>query len=72
MKARQTPNTELNAQAIEQTLPDGNYLTTPKWGYSEREVVIEDGIVSLADDGEHKFTQHWFFKVNDVLKTLPL
>ena len=70
MKLTQTPNEELNAKAMDNALPDGNYLTCPKWGYSEREVVIKDGILSLVNDGEHKFTQHWFFKVNDVLKSL--
>jgi hypothetical protein len=69
---RQQPNAELNAQAIEQTLPDGNYLTCPKWGYSEREVVIEKGEVSLVNEGKYKFSQSYFFEVNDVLKTLPL
>ena len=72
MKARQTPNAELNAQAINQVLPDGRYLTSPKWGYSEREVIIEDGRVSLATDGKYIFSQYGFFEVNDVLKSLPL
>lgn len=72
MRTKKIADPILNAQAMDNSLPDGNYLTSPKWGYSEREVVIEGGKVSLADDGEHKFTQWWFFKVNDVLKTLPL
>jgi hypothetical protein len=70
MKAKQTPNAELNSQAMEQTLPDGKYLTTPKWGYSEREVVIEGGIVSLVKDGKYKFSQYGFFEVNDVISPL--
>jgi len=72
MKTKQAPNTEMNAKAMDNSLPDGKYLTSPKWGYSEREVVIEGGILSLVNDGEHSFTQHCFFKVNDVIKTLPL
>jgi len=72
MKARQLPNTELNAQAMNNTLPDGKYLTCPKWGYSEREVIIEDGKVSLINNGKYKFLQFDFFSVNDVIKTLPL
>jgi len=71
MKAKQIPNAELNAKAMNQTLPDGRYLTSPKWGYSEREVVIEGGKVSLANDGKYVFSQYGFFEVNDVLKTLP-
>ena len=72
MKARQIPSAELNAKAMNQTLPDGRYLTCPKWGYSEREVIIEDGKVSLVTDGKYKFHQFDFFSVNDVLKSLPL
>jgi hypothetical protein len=72
MKARQTPNAEMNAQAMNNTLPDGRYLTSPKWGYSEREVIIEGGNVSLVSDGKYIFSQYGFFEVNDVLKSLPL
>lgn len=71
MKARQIPNAEMNAQAMNNTLPDGRYLTSPKWGYSEREVIIEGGILSLVTDGKYKFHQVNFFEVNDVLKALP-
>jgi len=70
MKARQTPNTELNVQGISETLPDGNYLTTPKWGYSEREVVVKNGKVSLVSSDKYSFSQYGFFVVNDIIKVL--
>ena len=70
MRTKKIADPILNSQAMDNTLPDGIYLTTPKWGYSEREVVIDNGILSLVNDGEHKFTQSWFFKVNDVIKII--
>lgn len=72
MRNKKIADPILNAQAMDNALPDGKYLTSPKWGYSEREVVIEDGILSLVDDGKYKFHQVNFFEVNDVIKTLPL
>jgi len=69
-QTKKTPDAFLNAQAIEETLPDGKYLTTPKWGYSEREVVIEGGYVSLVNDGKYKFSQFNFFEVNDIISPL--
>ena len=70
MKTKLIADATLNAQAIEQTLPDGNYLTSPKWGYSEREVQIKGGKVSLVNDGEYVFSQYGFFVVNDVIHKL--
>jgi hypothetical protein len=70
MKARQAPNTELNAKGISETLPDGNYLTTPKWGYSEREVVVKNGKVYLVGIDDYSFYQYDFFVVNDIIKAL--
>jgi hypothetical protein len=67
MKRKQV-NEVMQAQAIKNTLPDGMYLTSPRWGYSERLVNIEGGIVRLASDGKYGFTQNDFFSVNDVLE----
>ena len=72
MKAKQPTDQALQSKAMDNTLPDGKYLTCPKWGYSEREVVIEKGEVSLVNEGKYKFSQSYFFEVNDVLKTLPM
>jgi len=72
MKAKQPTDQALQSKAMDNTLPDGKYLTCPKWGYSEREVVIEKGLLSLVDDGQFKFHQVHFFEVNNILKALPL
>mgnify|MGYP000977331128 CR=1 FL=1 len=72
MESRKKADAILNAQAMDNSLPDGKYLTSPKWGYSEREAVIKDGKLSLVIDGKYKFLQFDFFAVNDVLETLPL
>lgn len=72
MKTKKVANSILNAQAMNNALPDGKYLTIPKWGYSEREVVIEKGLLSLVDDGQFKFHQINFFEVNDVVEALPM
>jgi len=71
MNGQLKANEELNSLAINNSLPDGKYLTSPKWGYSQREVIIEDGKVSLVNDGKYVFSQYGFFEVNDVLKPLP-
>lgn len=70
MKAQQKADQALQHQAMNNTLPDGKYLTRPKWGYGEREVVIENGILSLVDDGKFKFHQVHFFEVNDIIKSV--
>lgn len=72
MATRKNADAILNAQAMDNTLPDGKYLTSPKWIYSEREVVIKDGNVSLIKGRKYKFSQYSFFEVNDVLLTLPM
>jgi hypothetical protein len=74
MATRKNVDSILNAQAMNDNLPDGKYLTSPKWGYSEREVIIKDGKLSLVGDVNYKFSfsQSFFFEVNDVLETLPL
>lgn len=71
MRTKKMANTILQSQAINDALPDGKYLTSPKWVYSEREVIIEGGILSLVNDGNYRFSQSNFFEVNDVLETLP-
>lgn len=71
MITKKIANTILQSQAVNNALPDGKYLTSPKWGYSEREVIIEGGILSLVSDDNYKFSQSYFFEVNDVLETLP-
>jgi hypothetical protein len=68
---RKVANQELNDKAINNSLPDGIYLTSPKWLYIEREVIVEGGKVSLVSDGKHIFSQPHFFEVNDILKTIP-
>jgi len=72
MATRKNADAILNAQAMDDSLPDGKYLTSPKWGYSERKVVIKDGNVSLINGRKHEFSQSYFFEVNDVLEILPL
>lgn len=61
----------LSSQGMDNALPDGRYLTCPKWGYTEREVVIFEGKLSLVSCGKYTFSQFGFFEVNDVLKPLP-
>lgn len=72
MATRKKADAILNAQAMDNNLPDGKYLTSPKWGYSERKVAIKDGNVSLINGRKHEFSQSYFFEVNDVLETLPI
>ena len=71
MATRKKADAILNAQAMDNNLPDGKYLTSPRWGYSEREAVIKDGKLSLINNGKYEFFQFDFFAVNDVLETLP-
>ena len=72
MATRKNADAILNVQAMDNALPDGKYLTSPKWIYSEREVVIKDGNVSLIKGRKYGFSQYSFFEVNDVLLTLPM
>lgn len=71
-KQEEAQDVKLQDMAINNSLPDGRYLTTTKSFYCEREVVIKGGILSLVGDGHiYGFKQNHFFDVNFVIKTLP-
>jgi len=70
MPIQQPTDEQLQALAMGDCLPDGVYLTVPKWGYSERLVNVSGGNVSLVENGEHKFTQFGWFRVNNAIKKI--
>ena len=75
---KQPTNNDLQVLAMNNSLGDGVYLTTPKWGYSERLVKIYQGVVQLLPNEMknyptvtikgYKFSQFNFFEVNNVIK----
>lgn len=65
------PNVDhnLNEMAILGELPNGKYLTVPRWGRVEREVEVQDGAVKLSG-GRFEFSLDHFFTVNDIVSCL--
>lgn len=70
-KQEEAQDVKLQGMAMNNSLPDGRYLTTTKSFYCEREVVIKGGILSLVGDNVFGFKQANFFDVNFVIKPLP-
>lgn len=51
------------------TLDDGCYMTKPKWGCTQRIILVEDGLVRVKGS-DHRFNQRFFFDVNVLLYKL--
>lgn len=59
----------LNEMAVLGKLPNGKYLTVPRWGRVKREVEVKDGAVKLSG-GRFEFSLDHFFTVNDIVASL--